>query len=432
MNAFVAGYKGLRTTRLVPAASTIRFAFARLQSTHQQPPTMAGLPRNAITSFTPVPKPQTKLGQYRLLSPSCGLRVSPLCLGGMSIGNAWESVLGGGIPKDRAWELLDTYYQAGGNFIDTANNYQEEQSEMWIGEWMEARKNRDEIVLATKYSVGYRKARSDANIYVNFAGNAKKSLTLSLRDSLGKLRTSYIDILYIHWWDYGSSVPEVMRALDDVVKSGKVLYLGISDTPAWIVAKANEYARAHGLSQFVVYQGEWSCMKRDFERDILPMCHAEGMGIVPWGVIAGGRFMTAAQLEKRLKEGGSLRFGQNELSENEKKMSAALEKVADDVGGHASLVNVAISYCLHKQAYVFPLIGGKKVEHLKDNIKALDIKLTPEQIEALDATIPFDLGFPRNIMGGDPALYQDGKSRVRLLPVYGSVQWVRADQPIDA
>jgi len=383
-------------------------------------------------SFVPVPAPTTKLGEYRLLSPSCGLRVSPLCLGGMSMGDAWSSVLGGGVSKEKAWEVLDAYYQAGGNFIDTANNYQEEQSEKWIGEWMEARGNRDEIILATKYSVGYRKAREDANIYVNYTGNAKKSLILSLRDSLEKLRTSYVDILYMHWWDYSASVPEVMRALDDLVRSGKVLYLGISDTPAWIVSKANEYARAHGLSQFVVYQGEWSCMKRDFERDILPMCHAEGMGIAPWGVIAGGRFMTAAQLEKRLKEGGPLRFGQNELTENEKKMSAALEKVSDELGEHASLVNVAISYCLHKQAYVFPIIGGKKVEHLKDNIKALDIKLTPEHLAFLDAAVAFDLGFPTNIMGGDPALYKDGRSRVRLLPLAGKVEWVRGGQPINS
>ncbi|KZO93379.1 putative AAD14-putative aryl-alcohol reductase [Calocera viscosa TUFC12733] len=383
-------------------------------------------------SFIPVPPPTTKLGEYRLLSPSCGLRVSPLCLGGMSLGDAWTSILGGGIPKEKAFELLNAYYEAGGNFIDTANNYQEEQSEKWIGEWMESKGNRDEIVLATKYSIGYRKARSDAKLYVNYTGNHKKSLALSLRDSLEKLRTTYVDILYIHWWDYGSSVPEVMRALDDIVKTGKVLYLGISDTPAWIVAKANEYARAHGLSQFVVYQGEWSCLKRDFERDILPMCHAEGMGIAPWGVIAGGRFRTAAQLAQRLKDGGDLRFGQNELTEAEKTMSAALEKVAGEIGGDASLVNVAISYVMHKQAYVFPIIGGKKVEHLKDNIKALDIKLTPDQVDFLDEAVPFDIGFPKNLMGGDPALHRDGRSRIRLLGPSGSVQWVRADQPIDA
>ncbi|KZT58599.1 putative AAD14-putative aryl-alcohol reductase [Calocera cornea HHB12733] len=388
--------------------------------------------RQPPASFIPVPAPATKLGEYRLLSPSCGLRVSPLCMGGMSLGDAWTGILGGGIPKEKAFELLDTYYDAGGNFIDTANNYQEEQSEKWIGEWMEKRGNRDEIVLATKYSIGYRKARGDANLYVNYTGNHKKSLALSLRDSLEKLRTTYVDILYIHWWDYGSSVPEVMRALDDIVKTGKVLYLGISDTPAWIVAKANEYARAQGLSQFVVYQGEWSCLKRDFERDILPMCHAEGMGIAPWGVIAGGRFRTATQLAHRLKEGGDLRFGQNDLTEGEKNTSAALEKVANELGGEATLANVAISYVMHKQAYVFPIIGGKKVEHLKDNIKALDIKLTPGQVDFLDAAVPFDLGFPMNIMGGDPALYRDGRSKVRLLKPYGNVQWVRADQPIEA
>jgi len=232
-------------------------------------------------------------------------------------------------------------------------------------------------------------------------------------------------------WDYGSSVPEVMRALDDVVRSGKVLYLGISDTPAWIVAKANEYARCNALSPFVVYQGEWSCMKRDFERDILPMCHAEGMGIAPFGVIAGGRFQTAAQLAHRRKEGAQLRFGAQELTENEKSMSAALEKVAEELGGQATLANVAISYVMHKQAYVFPIVGGKKVEHLKANIQALDIKLTPDQIDFLDGVVPFDLGFPHSLMGGDPALSRDGKSKISLLNQASRLTWVRAGQPLD-
>ncbi|KZO93395.1 norsolorinic acid reductase [Calocera viscosa TUFC12733] len=381
--------------------------------------------------FAPAPEPSTKLGQYRLLSPSAGIRVSPLALGGMSLGDAWKDILGGGIDKKGVFEILDTYWEAGGNFIDTANNYQDEQSELWIGEWMKERKNRDELVVATKYTIGYRKLRGDAKSQVNYTGNHKKSLTLSLRDSLEKLQTSYVDILYLHWWDYSCSIPEIMRALDDVVKSGKALYLGISDTPAWIVSKANEYARAHALTPFVVYQGEWSCMKRDFERDILPMCMHEGMGVAPWGVIAGGKLRTQAQLEERIKEGGPLRWGQNEMTENETKMSAALEKVANEIGGDASLANVAIAYTLHKQPYVFPIIGGKKVSHLKENIKALSIHLTRAQVDFLDAAVPFDVGFPQNFLGGDPAMTPDGRSTNFLLNTAGRLHWVKASQPIE-
>jgi len=172
-------------------------------------------------------------------------------------------------------------------------------------------------------------------------------------------------------------------------------------------------------------------MKRDFERDILPMCHAEGMGIAPFGVIAGGRFQTAAQLAERLKEGGPLRLGALELTENEKKMSAALEKVAEELGGQASLASVAIAYVMHKQAYVFPIVGGKKVEHLKANIQALDIKITSDQIDFLDGVVPFDLGFPVGRMGGDPGLSRDGRSKITLSGATARLQWVRAGQPLD-
>jgi len=349
----------------------------------------------------------------------------------MSLGNAWKGMLGGGIEKEVAFDILDTYWEAGGNFIDTANRYQEEQSEQWTGEWMAARRNRDEMVIATKYSLGYRKSRDDAKIYANYTGNQKKSLMLSLRDSLEKLQTTYIDIMYIHWWDYSCSIPEIMRQLDDVIKSGKVLHLGISDTPSYIVARCNEYARCHALTPFVVYQGEWSCLKRDVEREILPMCRMEEIGMAPWGVIGAGRFRTAGQLEERLKQGGDLRFGQNELTEDEKKMSAALEKVANEIGDHVSLANVAIAYVLHKQPYVFPIIGGKKVSHLKENIKALTIHLTQSQIECLESAVKFEIGWPLDILGGNPAYTNDGRTRNFVHNNTSKVQWVKAPQPIN-
>lgn len=176
---------------------------------------------------------------------------------------------------------------------DTANNYQNEQSETWIGEWMEARGNRDELVIATKFTTCFSAYNGfdgkNKRIHSNNAGNGTKSLRMSVDASLKKLKTNYIDLLYLHWWDYSTSIEEVMITLNNLIREGKVLYIGVSDTPAWIVSKANQYARDHGLRPFVVYQGLWSAANRDFERDIIPMCIDEGMGFAPWGPVGGGK-----------------------------------------------------------------------------------------------------------------------------------------------
>ena len=190
----------------------------------------------------------------------------------------------GAMSKEETHALLDFFHSQGGNFIDTANNYQSEQSETWIGEWLSSKPGlRDQMVVATKYTTCFSAYKGYDNIiHTNNVGNNTKSLHVSLRNSLKKLQTDYIDILYVHWWDFSTSIPEVMQALNTVCEQGKVLYLGVSDTPAWIVSKANQYARDHALRQFVVYQGKWSAADRDFERDIIHMCAAEGMGLAPW------------------------------------------------------------------------------------------------------------------------------------------------------
>ncbi|KAE9383091.1 Aldo/keto reductase [Gymnopus androsaceus JB14] len=222
-----------------------------------------------MSIFQPAPEPPTKLGVYRVLSPRAGVRVSPICLGAMSIGDKWNEFMGS-MDKEASFKLMDAYYDMGGNFIDTANNYQNESSEEFIGEWMEKRGNRDQMVIATKPVI-----TPSSNASTTPETNAK-SLHLSVEASLKKLRTDYIDILYLHWWDYDTSVEEVMDSLHHLVASGKVVYLGISDTPAWIVAQANQYARDHGKTPFVIYQGKWNIMDRSFERDIIPMARSLG------------------------------------------------------------------------------------------------------------------------------------------------------------
>ena len=351
--------------------------------------------------FRAAPEPATELGRYRILSSAASIRVSPLQLGAMSIGNAWSRFMGS-MDKDASFKLLDAFVEAGGNFIDTSNNYQNEQSETWIGEWMAQRKNRDQIVLATKFTTDYRSYKLGQGKTPNSCGNHKRSLHMSVRDSLRKLQTDWIDILYVHWWDYTTSIEELMDSLYILVEQGKVLYLGISDTPAWIVSAANYYARAHGKTPFSIYQGRWNVLRRDFEREIIPMARHFGMALAPWDVMGGGKFQTKAAIEERKKKGEGLRsMFTGEQSEEEEKISEALAKVASE-HGIQSITAIAIAYVMAKAHNVFPIVGGRKVEHLQDNIQALKIKLTTEQIELLESVKPFDVGFPNDFIGDDP------------------------------
>lgn len=198
---------------------------------------------------------------------------------------------------------------------------------------MEERANRDQIILATKYTTNYKPRDASIRNKINYVGNNVKSMHISVEASLKKLRTSYIDILYVHWWDYETSVEEVMDALHNLVTSRKVLYLGVSDTPAWVVAQANTYAKAYGKTPFVVYQGKWSIMDRSFERDIIPMARSFGMALAPWGVVGRGKLRTDAEEKRRIESGEKGRGGNDWLrTEAEVAMSHALGKVAGELG----------------------------------------------------------------------------------------------------
>ena len=193
-----------------------------------------------------------------------------------------------------------------------------------------------------------------------------------------------------------------MDSLHILVEQGKVLYLGISDSPAWVVSAANTYARAHGKTPFSVYQGRWNVILRDLERDVIPMARHFGMAIAPWDVVGGGKFQSKKQIEERKKQGEGLRsFAGPDQTPTEEKISAVLEKIAGE-HGIESLTAVALAYIIQKTPYVFPIIGGRKVQHLKDNIQALSIRLTPAQIKELEDVNQFDLGFPTNMIGSDP------------------------------
>lgn len=249
---------------------------------------------------------------------------------------------------------------------------------------------------------------------------------MSVRDSLAKLQTDFIDILYLHWWDHTTSIEEIMDSLHILVEQGKVMYLGISDSPAWVVSAANYYAKAHGKTPFSIYQGRWNIMLRDFEREIIPMARHFGMALAPWDVLGGGKFQTKAAIEERKKNGEGLRSMMGgEQTEEEVKMSAALEEVANE--HNVSLTAVALAYVMSKTVNVFPLVGGRKVEHLKDNIKALSIKLSDEQIKKLEGVKSFDPGFPNTFIGEDPKI--SGQPNF-LLGASASIAWQKAAKPI--
>ncbi|OJK02969.1 hypothetical protein ASPACDRAFT_1853534 [Aspergillus aculeatus ATCC 16872] len=300
--------------------------------------------------------------------------------------------------------ILDYFYSEGGNFFDTSNNYQAEESERWIGEWMKKRGVRDQMVVATKFSTNFHAGRGDQEIIVNFNGNGTKSLHTSL---------------YVHWWDFATSIPELMQSLNHLVAAAKVLFLGVSDTPAWVVSKANEYARNHGLRPFSVYQGRWNAALRDFEREILPMRRAEGMGIAPWGALGGGTFVSEAR-EKR--EGRAVEPG-----ENERQVSRVLEKLAQRKG--TLLTSIALAYVTSKAPYVFPIVGGRTIDHLRGNIEALTLKLSEEEVREIEAALPFDLGFPMNFLyGGSSVVEHPGA--VWILRMGGELEHVPEPKPL--
>lgn len=307
--------------------------------------------------------------------------------------------------------------------VHSANQYQDEESEQWIGEWLESRGVRDEVVLATKYSSGYRVNSARGRIQSNFGGNGSKSLHLSVEASLRKLRTGYIDLLYVHYWDMATTEEELMQSLNSLVQAGKVLYLGVSDAPAWWVVKCNDYARQHGLRAFCVYQGRWSAAARDLEREVLGMCADQGMGIAPWGCLGGGYFKPRPSGEG---DGGGGGGGKgrtmNVKTGREEGVAEVLERVSERVG--APMTSVAMAYVMHKAPYVFPIVGGRKVEHLKGNIEALRLELSEDDVEEIETGYEFDVGFPYDFLGGGKA--PRGPSDVVFTQRFGNFDYVPA------
>jgi aryl-alcohol dehydrogenase-like predicted oxidoreductase len=318
--------------------------------------------------------------KYRLLGKS-GVKVSELALGAMTFGTEG----GIGVDKDESRRVYETFREAGGNFIDTANVYNRGTSESFLGEFMSG--DRERVVLATKFTGGMR-ARD-----INAAGNSRKNMMDSVHASLKRLKTDYIDLYWAHAWDPLTPTEELMRGLDDLVTQGKVLYVGISDTPAWVVARANTMAELRGWSQFVGLQIRYSLIDRTVERELLPMSRALDLAVTPWGIVGSGILSGKYNIDPNTEGRARLR---QQISDRSLAIAAEVIEVARDLG--ATPTQVAIQWVRKARANVVPLVGARTVEQLQENLGCLGVSLAPEHIERLDRVSAIEPGFPHDML----------------------------------
>ena len=316
--------------------------------------------------------------RYKLLG-KCGLRVSELCLGALTFGtdNGW------GASREESRAMFDAYAEAGGNFIDTANIYTGGTSEKYLGEFIAG--DRERFVVATKYSLSTREGDP------NGSGNHRKNMHQALHGSLERLKTDYVDVYWLHAWDFLTPIDEVMRGLDDMVRAGKVLYIGISDTPAWVVSAANVLADLKGWTRFVGLQLQYNLILRDAERDLLPMAQNFDLAVTVWGALAFG-LLTGKFNNPDAKSAGDSRIRQvgheptpslagmdmNRLM-NPRNLTIAKEvsRLAAELG--RSPAQVALGWIRDSAPSMIPIIGARTVPQLKDNLACIDVRFSDEQ-----------------------------------------------------
>jgi aryl-alcohol dehydrogenase-like predicted oxidoreductase len=333
-----------------------------------------------------------QLDDYRLLGRS-GVRVSPLCLGTMTFGvgsGSWGST------DDEAAKLVDRYVEKGGNFIDTANFYgQMGQSEILLGRMIKGR--RDRLVISTKYSLTTSPGDPNAS------GNQRKNMIRSLEDSLRRMGTDYVDLYYLHMWDFRTPVDEILRAFDDLVRAGKILYIGLSDTPAWQASRMQAIAELRGWSQFCALQISYSLTERTVERELIPMAAQMGMGVCPWSPLGGG-VLTGKYSKADLKPGDMSDLGSRKsinavtgrLSEQSLAVAATVAEIARETGKTAAQVAVAWTLC--NPAVTAPVLGVRTPAQLEDNLGALGVELSAQQLARLDAISAVPKVFPMDVL----------------------------------
>ena len=322
--------------------------------------------------------------KYKLLGKS-GLRVSELCLGTMTFGKEWGDF---GNNKEECKKIFDKFVERGGNFIDTANKYMEGTSEKYVGEFVQ--KDRESFVIATKYSLSMNPDDP------NKSGNHRKNLVQSVNASLKRLNIDYIDLLWLHAWDYLTPVEEVVRALDDLVRQGKILYVGISDTPAWIVSQANTIANLQGWTPFIGLQIEYSLIERSPERELLPMAKSMGMTVTPWGPLGGGvltgKYLKNSSEIKRYSE--EERAESSRFNEKSTEIAKTVQRIASEI--NKSPAQIALNWIRQQQhrGNFIPILGARTEQQIKDNLGCLDFELSKEYLTELEDISKIPLGFP--------------------------------------
>lgn len=331
------------------------------------------------------------LDRYRTLGRS-GLRVSPLALGTMTFGTEW----GTGADKPTAKAIFDRYLDAGGNFFDTADRYTEGTSESWLGEFVSERKARDRAVIATKFSFSAEPGNPNAG------GNGRKNIFRAIEGSLKRLKTDYIDLYLMHAWDKVTPIEEVMRSLEDLVRSGKVRYVGLSDIPAWYASRAQTLAEWHGWEPLCALELEYSLVERSIEREFVLLCQELGMDIMAWSPLGGGLLSgkyragdsgasapESGRLSK-MKDSGNPVF--NKFTNRNWEIVAELETVARELG--RTMAQVALNWVAGRPRVGTAIIGATTVSQLEENVNSLSFSIPPALLEKLDSKSAIDSGFP--------------------------------------
>ena len=334
-------------------------------------------------------KDTDRLAEYRLLGRS-GLRISPLTLGTMTFGSEW----GWGSDAEGSRAVFDAYVERGGNSIDTANFYTNGTSEKLLGDFIKGR--RDELVLATKYTLNMR--RGDPNA----GGNHRKALVQSVEASLERMQTDYIDLLWIHAWESHTPVDEAMRALDDLVRQGKILYIGMSNAPAWVVSQANTLAELRGWTSFIGLQIQYNLIRRQAERELRPMARDFDIGVMPWSPLGGGvltgKYNRIEGSDSKLDESLRKESQEKGVSEKDLEIAAETQRIANEIGCTAA--QVALAWLQAKHGVTSSIIGARTLGQLQNNLGALDIELSEAQTAKLDEVSHIDLEYPHSYLQG--------------------------------
>ncbi|MBF0547289.1 MAG: aldo/keto reductase [Candidatus Riflebacteria bacterium] len=326
--------------------------------------------------------------RYKLFGRT-GLRVSELCLGTMTFGESW----GMGANKETSSRIFDAFLEAGGNFIDTANGYTQGESEQFLGDFIKGR--REQVVLATKYTLNMKPDDP------NSGGNQRKNMFQSIEGSLKRLKTDYIDVFWVHIWDGMTPIAEIMRGLDDLVKAGKVLHIGFSDVPAWLVAQANTMADLRGWTPFSGIQVQYNLIERTVERDLLPMARNFDLAVTAWSPLCGGLLSGKYKSPTDLPTGSRHKvsdWGASYLTEHNFRICEEVHNVAKELAKTPSQISLAWLLSRRDMYQVIPILGARKLDQLKENLGCLDVKIPEPFLQRLDNVSHIELGFPNDFL----------------------------------